>query len=85
MKIPSKIIAIALSLFIAGIAFIPRNVRSQQAQPVQIVQSVEQYKVLDLTKYNNLNQLEIDLNKLGADGWKVRTSTQALLILSRPG
>ena len=84
MKIPSKIAGIALSLIIAGAAFIPLSSQSQQNQPAQ-AQAIEQYKIVDLSKYTNLTQLEIDLNKLAADGWKVRTATPGFLILSRPG
>ena len=84
MKIPSKIAGIALSLIITGAAFIPLSSQSQQNQPAQ-AQAIEQYKIVDLSKYTNLSQLEIDLNKLGAEGWKVRASTPGFLILSRPG
>ena len=83
MKIPSKIAVIALSLFIMGVALFPRSSQSQQNQPAQ-VQAMEQYKVIDLSKYTNLQQLETDLNKMAADGWKVRTSTPTFLILSKP-
>jgi hypothetical protein len=88
MKTPLKITGIALSVVIMGIAFIPRTSQSQQTQPAPVqaqIQAVEQYKVFDLSKYSNLPQLESDLNKMGADGWKVRTSTPTFLILSKAG
>lgn len=44
----------------------------------------EQYRVLDISKYNAVPQLEADLNRFGADGWRVRTSAaNGFLILAR--
>jgi len=83
MKRPFQIILIALSLLMTGVVFVPSS-RSQQNQTA--APAVEQYKILDLSKYTNVSQLEGDLNKLGADGWKVRTSTPGgFLVLARAG
>ena len=43
----------------------------------------EQYTVLELSTYSNVRQLEADLNKLGSNGWKVRTSAAGFIILAR--
>jgi len=40
----------------------------------------EQYKVISLS---SKEQLEQELNRLGAEGWKVRTSVASVVILAK--
>ncbi|HEX5176536.1 MAG TPA: hypothetical protein VFV83_05885 [Chthoniobacteraceae bacterium] len=44
----------------------------------------EQYKIVSLRTYgDDVPRMEGDLNKLAADGWKVRTGVGAALVLAK--
>ena len=44
----------------------------------------EEYKVLDARPYPSSQEIEQQLNKLAADGWKVRTTIGGAIIFARP-
>jgi hypothetical protein len=69
------VIALATSLLLS--ALIPRQAKAAG------VGEAEQYKILSTEKFPAFPQLEQELNKLGADGWKVRTAMGSVLVLAK--
>ena len=43
----------------------------------------EQYRVISGLAFSSTHQMEYELNRLAAEGWRVRTSIGASLILAR--
>lgn len=57
--------------------------RAKAAAPYPYPYAGEQYRVISGLPYTSTRQLERELNRLAAEGWKVRTSVGASLILAR--
>ncbi len=81
--------SILLALAVAAALFIGSNLLPSRANAV-IVNGVEieQYKVLDLNRLqvnggNPGAALEVTLNALGAEGWRVRAGNTNMIILAR--
>lgn len=78
MKFNLKVV----SALVLGVA-LGTLVRIPIEQPVHAAESAasEQYKVVSLMRYEGREE-EI-LNKLAADGWKVRTAAMAAVIMAK--
>ena len=57
------------------------SLRPSQAQAA--VPGAEQYIVVDLMKFGTSLLFEQELNRLGADGWKVRAGAMGAVILAK--
>jgi len=69
---------------------IHQEVKAQEAKAAEIVVSgdpvlFEQYKVISLVKFDNEGpgRMDQELNKLAAQGWKVRTGVGGAVVLAR--
>lgn len=73
-----------LILLTASIILPPTIPRTTAAVPYPVVQYTgEQYKVISGLAFSSTRQMERELNRLAIEGWKVRTSVGASLILAR--
>ena len=68
--------ALVIAAIVSGLLLLPR-----QAQAAAIGGG-EQYKVINILRFEAAD-LEEELNRLGAAGWKVRTGAAAALILAK--
>ncbi len=71
-------VTLVLAAILAVSAFLPRQANAAPA-PVS-----EQYRIVSLRPYgDDVKRMEEDLNKLAADGWRVRTGIGAALVLAK--
>jgi hypothetical protein len=83
MKTHTK--SVLLTLFIAAAGFVTifrlEPPQARAADPP----SAEQYKLFNLgdPKFSGIDHAELELNKFGAQGWKVRAGTGTLIILAK--
>ena len=68
-------LTLAVALFLSS--FLPHGSKAAG------VPGGEQYKVISVATVQSPQQLEQQLNQLGADGWKVRTSIGAFVVLEK--
>jgi hypothetical protein len=76
----SKISAGLLGAVIAAIAIFSLSQLSPREARADSAIVVEQYKLIGLS---SKEQLEQELNRLGADGWRVRASIASMVILAK--
>ena len=81
MKQTTKAAILAASITLAASLLLSSLVR-QQAKAAEIGGG-EQYKIISLAAAQSFQQSEQELNKLGADGWKVRTGVGNVLVLAK--
>ena len=53
------------------------------SQTQQVVLPVEQYRVVDITKFRNPQLLEQELNRPGSEGWRVRAGAMGALVVAK--
>jgi hypothetical protein len=63
-----------------------QDARAQETKPIPLAAPpAEQYKILSLVRLENegTGRMDIELNKLAAEGWRVRTGVGGAVILAR--
>lgn len=53
------------------------------SQTQQAVLPMEQYHVVDISKFRNTQLLEQELNRLASEGWRVRTGAMGALVVAK--
>ncbi|HWB06787.1 MAG TPA: hypothetical protein VG796_27430 [Verrucomicrobiales bacterium] len=89
----TNIKAALLGAFAASVAFVtvpallPPEAKAQETEKVVVVPAgPEQYKFISLAPFTNdasTQRMEDLVNKLAADGWKVRTGVGISLVLAK--
>lgn len=77
-------IAASIGAVLASAAFLTvPSLAPQQAHAAEVAGN-EQYRMFPLRSYgDDVARLEADLNKLAAEGWKVRTGVGVALVLAK--
>jgi hypothetical protein len=69
--------AITLAIAILVIPLLPHDSKAEDSS------GGEQYKVVSIQTFESSQQLEQELNRLAAGGWKVRTGVGASVVMAR--
>ncbi len=76
----------ASAAFITVPALAPRTTTAQETPKAVTVAGAEQYRIISLNTVNNETsgqRMEELLNRLAADGWRVRTGVGVAIVLAR--
>ncbi|HEX2748255.1 MAG TPA: hypothetical protein VHM91_09685 [Verrucomicrobiales bacterium] len=76
----------ASAAFVTVPALVPRRATAQETANAVAVSGSEQYRIISLNAVTNetsSRRMEDMLNRLAADGWRVRTGVGVAVILAR--